>query len=186
MKLFYGNNRSLSNASNEFRFIFFLVAFSLISSSTKMPPLTPQEKSQKKRLIVILEHAALETVKTGSGKTKSKGAQGTTSGTASYQLLNCDDHQQILKKHGREVADLRPDISHQVNYLENSRSIVNHGFFQCLLTLLDSPLNKAGLLQVFIHTQKNVLIEVNPQTRIPRTFKRFAGLMGKCYKEKMI
>lgn len=44
--------------------------------------------------------------------------------------------------------------------------------------LLDSPLNRAGLLQVYIHTNNNVLIEVNPQTRIPRTFKRFAGLMG--------
>jgi rRNA small subunit pseudouridine methyltransferase Nep1 len=48
------------------------------------------------------------------------------------------------------------------------------------LTLLDSPLNKAGLLQVYIHTEKNVLIEVNPHTRIPRTFKRFSGLMGAC------
>lgn len=47
------------------------------------------------------------------------------------------------------------------------------------MTLLDSPINKAGLLQVFIHTNKNVLIEVNPHIRIPRTFKRFAGLMGK-------
>ena len=46
-----------------------------------------------------------------------------------------------------------------------------------LLTLLDSPLNKAGKLQVYIHTEKNVLIEVSPSIRIPRTFKRFAGLM---------
>lgn len=50
---------------------------------------------------------------------------------------------------------------------------------QSLLMLMDSPLNRAGLLQVYIHTQKNVLIEVNPQTRIPRTFDRFCGLMGK-------
>lgn len=49
---------------------------------------------------------------------------------------------------------------------------------QSLLMLMDSPLNRAGLLQVYIHTQKNVLIEVNPQTRIPRTFDRFCGLMG--------
>ena len=48
------------------------------------------------------------------------------------------------------------------------------------MQLLDSPLNKAGLLQVYIHTAKHVLIEVNPQIRIPRTFKRFAGLMGGC------
>ena len=52
------------------------------------------------------------------------------------------------------------------------------GILQCLLTLLDSPLNKAGLLQVYIHTAKGVLIEVNPHVRIPRTFKRFSGLMG--------
>ena len=44
--------------------------------------------------------------------------------------------------------------------------------------LLDSPLNRAGLLQVYIHTERNVLIEVHPQTRIPRTFDRFSGLMG--------
>merc|ERR1712211_202766 len=42
---------------------------------------------------------------------------------------------------------------------------------------MGSPLNRAGLLQVFIRTANNVLIEINPQTRIPRTFKRFAGLM---------
>ena len=51
---------------------------------------------------------------------------------------------------------------------------------QALLTLLDSPLNKVGLLQVYIHTNTNVLIEVNPHIRIPRTFKRFCGLMGAC------
>lgn len=45
--------------------------------------------------------------------------------------------------------------------------------------LMDSPLNRAGLLQVYIHTEKNALIEINPQTRIPRTFPRFCGLMGK-------
>lgn len=30
---------------------------------------------------------------------------------------------------------------------------------------------------LYIHTSKNVLIQVNPQVRIPRTFKRFSGLM---------
>ena len=47
-----------------------------------------------------------------------------------------------------------------------------------MLALLDSPLNKAGLLQVYVRTNKNVLIEINPSTRIPRTFKRFSGLMA--------
>ena len=30
---------------------------------------------------------------------------------------------------------------------------------------------------LFIHTHKNVLIQVNPSVRLPRTFKRFCGLM---------
>ncbi|XP_062501471.1 ribosomal RNA small subunit methyltransferase NEP1-like [Corticium candelabrum] len=107
-------------------------------------PKTLKEKDSTKRLIVILEHASLETVKCGR----------------KFELLNCDDHQSILKKHGRDLSSARPDITHQ-----------------CLLMLMDSPLNRAGLLQVYIHTQKNVLIEVNPQTRIPRTFNRFCGLM---------
>lgn len=30
---------------------------------------------------------------------------------------------------------------------------------------------------LYVHTHKNVLIQVNPQVRLPRTFKRFCGLM---------
>lgn len=45
------------------------------------------------------------------------------------------------------------------------------------MTLLDSPINKVGKLQIYIQTAKGVLIEVNPTVRIPRTFKRFSGLM---------
>ncbi|EGD82409.1 C2f protein [Salpingoeca rosetta] len=78
----------------------------------------------------------------------------------SYQLLNSSDHASIIRKQNRDSKNIRPDITHQ-----------------CLLMLLDSPLNKAGLLQVYIHTARNVLIEVHPQTRIPRVFSRFCGLM---------
>ena len=56
-------------------------------------------------------------------------------------------------------------------------SYISNEVHKCLLTLLDSPINKAGKLQIYIHTAKGVLIEVNPSVRIPRTFKRFAGLM---------
>eukprot|EP00186_Timspurckia_oligopyrenoides_P000424 CAMPEP_0182442638 /NCGR_PEP_ID=MMETSP1172-20130603/1550_1 /TAXON_ID=708627 /ORGANISM="Timspurckia oligopyrenoides, Strain CCMP3278" /LENGTH=263 /DNA_ID=CAMNT_0024637613 /DNA_START=1 /DNA_END=789 /DNA_ORIENTATION=+ len=77
-----------------------------------------------------------------------------------YQLLNQDDHQSILARHRRDPAEARPDITHQ-----------------CLLALMDSPLNKAGKLKVYIRTRKNVLIDIHPDTRIPRTMKRFSGLM---------
>ncbi|KAF8897121.1 Alpha/beta knot methyltransferase [Infundibulicybe gibba] len=115
--------------------------------------------SSNRRLYVILEQACLEAYRISSSGAKGRGGRG-GEGEVKYTLLNCDDHQGILAKTGRDIADARPDITHQ-----------------CLLTLLDSPLNKAGLLQVYIHTAKGVLIEVNPHVRIPRTFKRFSGLM---------
>uniref|UniRef100_A0A0M3KBI0 18S rRNA (pseudouridine-N1)-methyltransferase n=1 Tax=Anisakis simplex TaxID=6269 RepID=A0A0M3KBI0_ANISI len=74
--------------------------------------------------------------------------------------LSSDKHANFLKNQKKDPANYRPDILHQ-----------------CLLMLLDSPLNRANLLQIFIHTTNNVLIEVSPQTRIPRTFDRFCGLM---------
>ena len=78
-----------------------------------------------------------------------------------FELLNCDDHRELCKKKlHKDPNAYRPDILHQE-----------------LLALLDSPLNKAGLLKVYISTTKNVLIDVNPSIRIPRTYKRFAGLM---------
>jgi rRNA small subunit pseudouridine methyltransferase Nep1 len=77
-----------------------------------------------------------------------------------YELLNCDRHKQQIIKYKKDPSQCRPDILHQ-----------------CLLMLFDSPLNRANLLQVYVHTQKKVLIEINPQTRIPRTFDRFCGLM---------
>jgi len=78
------------------------------------------------------------------------------------QLLDCDNHAGFLKKHRKDPSDYRPDICHQA-----------------LLAVLDSPLNKAGYIKaVYVRTKKNVLFEVNPQVRIPRTFKRFCGLMS--------
>lgn len=130
------------------------------SSSTSVPPaslipvqptpLTSRDKTTQ-RLIVVLSQACLETYKMNT----SGGPGGDR-----YALLNCDDHQGLLRKMGRDIAEARPDITHQ-----------------CLLTLLDSPINKAGKLQVYIQTARGVLIEVNPSVRIPRTFKRFSGLM---------
>ncbi|WVQ98209.1 hypothetical protein IAU59_005331 [Kwoniella sp. CBS 9459] len=119
-------------------------------------PKSNEEKESTRRLIVVLSQACLEAYRVSSGS----GGKNSSGKEAKYALLNCDDHQGILAKTGRDIADARPDITHQ-----------------CLLTLLDSPLNKAGLLQVYIHTARGVLIEVNPSVRIPRTFKRFSGLM---------
>jgi rRNA small subunit pseudouridine methyltransferase Nep1 len=69
----------------------------------------------------------------------------------------------------KDPADFRPDITHQ-----------------SLLTLMDSPLNKAGKLEVFVTTAGNQVIKINPATRIPRTYKRFAALMAQLMKKMTI
>jgi rRNA small subunit pseudouridine methyltransferase Nep1 len=94
---------------------------------------------------LVLEQASLESVKTKRG----------------FELLNCDDHGALLRRHKRDPAESRPDILHQL-----------------LLAALDSPLNKAGHLRILVQAARTgVLVEVSPSTRIPRTFKRFCGLM---------
>ena len=80
----------------------------------------PAAVSQRK-LYVVLEQACLEAYKvSGSGGKSISGprdsikGRGRDSGGAKYTLLNCDDHQGILAKTGRDIADARPDITHQV------------------------------------------------------------------------
>lgn len=114
------------------------------SEADKLLPRTLEERLAARRIVVVLEKANLECVQPRKG---------------SMELLNSDDHKGVMNRNGRDIADARPDITHQ-----------------CLMTLLDSPLNKAGKLLIYIHTAQNVLIEVNPSLRVPRTFKRFAGL----------
>ncbi|KAK7943217.1 uncharacterized protein PG986_012330 [Apiospora aurea] len=117
----------------------------------------PLNDKNSQRLIVVLSNASLETYKAAHG---GGGGRMGMQRDEKYSLLNSDEHIGVMRKMNRDISDARPDITHQ-----------------CLLTLLDSPINKAGKLQIYIHTAKGVLIEVSPTVRIPRTFKRFAGLM---------
>ncbi|XP_022147804.1 ribosomal RNA small subunit methyltransferase nep-1 [Momordica charantia] len=79
----------------------------------------------------------------------------------SYQLLNSDDHSNFLRRNNRNPGDYRPDILHQA-----------------LLAIFDSRIAKAGRLKVvYVKTEKGLLIEIKPYVRLPRTQKRFYGVM---------
>lgn len=75
-------------------------------------PQFPVQKRPKRHLIVVLEQACLEAYRVSSGTSVKNGK---SSNEAKYVLLNCDDHQGILAKTGRDIADARPDITHQVH-----------------------------------------------------------------------
>ncbi|XP_047964425.1 ribosomal RNA small subunit methyltransferase NEP1-like [Salvia hispanica] len=78
-----------------------------------------------------------------------------------HQLLSSDEHATFLAKNKRNPADYRPDIA-----------------FQAIQTILDSRVNKSGRLKaLYVKTQQGQLLEIKPHTRLPRTYKRFSGLM---------
>lgn len=52
----------------------------------------------KQGVIFVLENAQLEVAKVGKN----------------YELLNCDDHANFLRRHNKDPALYRPDICHQV------------------------------------------------------------------------
>lgn len=76
-----------------------------------------------------------------------------------FELLS-DRHRSYHAKRKQDPADWRPDVVHQ-----------------CLLHLQDSALNRAGMLEVFIRTQKQVCIAVDPRLRVPRNMRLFEKMM---------
>jgi len=50
-----------------------------------------------------------------------------------------------------------------------------------LLEALGSPLNQEGFLQVYVHTINDYVITVNSETRLPRNYNRFLGLMEQLF-----
>ena len=77
------------------------------------------------------------------------------------EIITSDTHKSLIQKLQKSYEDYRPDILHH-----------------CLLSIFESPLNKSNLLQVYIRTKENILIELNPKLKIPKTIKRFCALMG--------
>lgn len=75
-------------------------------------------------------------------------------------LLDSSLHHPALKVIADGQRRGRPDIVHVV-----------------LLLCLDSIVNREGLLETMIHTRNNDLLRIASQTRIPRNFGRFVGLM---------
>ena len=75
-------------------------------------------------------------------------------------LLDSNFHHTAMRKLEDSKRRGRPDILHII-----------------LLCALESVLNRQGNLTTYIHTRNDEIISVNPETRIPRSYNRFCGLM---------
>ncbi|AFL94472.1 ribosome biogenesis protein [Thermococcus cleftensis] len=81
-------------------------------------------------------------------------------------LLDSTYHHSALKKLDDGERRGRPDIVHI-----------------CLLNALESIANKEDKLRVYVHTRNDEVIHIKPETRIPRNYNRFVGLMESLFKK---
>ena len=81
-------------------------------------------------------------------------------------LLDSSLHHPALKKFPEGERRGRPDIAHLF-----------------LVLCLDSVLNAQGQLRTIVHTRNDDVIRVAPETRIPKNYPRFVGLMEDLFRK---
>ncbi len=93
--------------------------------------------------------------------------------------------QRRAQRRGRQATELILDSNYfhkPMRKLEDSerrgRPDIVH---VCTLTALDTPLNRDGHLNFCIHTRNDKIIDIDPSTRIPRSYNRFIGLMEQLF-----
>jgi rRNA small subunit pseudouridine methyltransferase Nep1 len=84
-------------------------------------------------------------------------------------LLESTYHHAALRKLPDGDRRGRPDIVHI-----------------CLLNALESIANREGLLRVYVHTRNDEVIHIKPETRLPRNYNRFLGLMESLFKDRIV
>lgn len=116
-------------------------------------------------LHVILADSEIETVppKISSDKSIQRKAQ-RRGRKATELILDSNYFHKPMRKLEDSERRGRPDIMHV-----------------CMLTALDTPLNREGYLNLCIHTRNDKIIEVDSSTRIPRSYNRFIGLMEQLF-----
>jgi rRNA small subunit pseudouridine methyltransferase Nep1 len=82
-------------------------------------------------------------------------------------ILDDSKHHAAMGKLERKQKRGRPDILHS-----------------CLLSALDS--RASNDMEIYVHTINNEIIWISAQTRIPRNYNRFIGLMEDLFEKKVI
>lgn len=116
---------------------------------------------------LFLVDAALETVPKQLWNHPSVAKRAKTLGKKPSEMLldRTYHHRAMLRLENNEQRG-RPDIIHFA-----------------LLEALGSPLNKEGMLRVYVHTINGQIICVNPKVRLPRNYDRFVGLIEQLFSE---
>ncbi len=122
------------------------------------------------KLILVIVEAAIELVPESIQDHPSVRAYAARRGKKPWEvLLDRSYHHSAMKRLPEAEKRGRPDITHFT-----------------LLEALGSPLNKLSLIEVYIQARSGHVIWVSPETRLPRVYERFKGLMEKLYQEPVV
>ena len=86
-----------------------------------------------------------------------------------HVLLDRSYHHASMKKLEQNEKRGRPDIVHFA-----------------LLEALGSPLNREGLLTIYVHTLNNYVIWANPEARLPRNYSRCVSLIEQLFEFRQV
>ncbi|MCS7125809.1 MAG: 16S rRNA methyltransferase [Aigarchaeota archaeon] len=84
-------------------------------------------------------------------------------------LLDRSYHHAAMLKLEKSWKRGRPDITHFT-----------------LLEVLGSPLNRSKYVETYVETQSRHIIYINSETRLPRIYERFKGVIEKLYREPIV
>ena len=94
------------------------------------------------------------------------------------------------KKRKKKTSEILLDRSYHHNAMKELEESYKRGrpdiIHFCLLEALGSILCKMKKLEVYVHTIDDYVIYVNPETRLPRVYNRFLGLIEQLYDIKEI
>ena len=125
-------------------------------------------------LNLALVESALQLVPTGiQGHSQIKKYAERRMKKPSEVLLDTAFHHAAMQKLARKRIPIekmgRPDIVHNT-----------------LLQILETPLNWENQLRVFVHTQDDYVISINPKIRLPKNYTRFVGLIEQLFAKEQV
>jgi len=91
----------------------------------------------------------------------------------------------LAKKRGKKPNEILLDRSYHHGAMKSLKDAEKRGrpdiVHTTLLETLGTPLNREGLLETYIHTVDNRIIEINSNVRLPVNYERFARLLEQLY-----
>jgi len=107
-------------------------------------------------------------------------------------LINNEIIKRYAKKRGKQPSTIILDSSYHHKAMAKLPDSKKRGrpdiLHFCLQNLIGSPLVRSNLgsIEIYVHTLNNQILKINPETRLPKNFNRFIGLMEQVFSKKVI